>query len=477
MWLKVRSSQVFNLFQIIKLYFIRKVLNLGPLKNPLFRFSIIFVFLLILSGLTFIIYTFFEGIENQTAGIRLILTVYTVTILLWTLIIFIFVKMLFMKSTDFLKLTFTFPVTMQERNTALLIFEMAISILLISILSSSVIISLVIKYHFQFLPQLITCIFFTSITAYLLLQVVTKILLYIINIFKLVKLKDVFIIIFFSLIFFELYANSRFIVEDIILSYLDHKDPSFHIAIIWPWIMWNSNLFITSLIFLAVSICFVILVIIIPDNSYMSSQKYVYVSIRKKQINLFTSYLYSIMRKEDTLNYVAISYLVFFILFANGYHEYLLYSLLPIAFNGIYHFVNTNRLRKLTQQIDYSVLRDYIYLIGSQLINIVFYSIPMLICMVVLGLFDRHSIEALAVIVVSVLMFSLVGILFPPYEDNPFSIMISFFIIFSLGIFLAFMIFILQLSVLYNIILFMMLVCMVVYLSMLGLVKLKEESF
>ncbi|WP_146547755.1 MULTISPECIES: hypothetical protein [Rummeliibacillus] len=177
------------------------------------------------------------------------------------------------------------------------------------------------------------------------------------------------------------------------------------------------------------------------------------------------------------MNYVAISYLVFFILFANGYHEYLLYSLLPIAFNGIYHFVNTNPLRKLTQQIDYSVLRDYIYLIGSQLINIVFYSIPMLICMVVLGLFDRHSIEALAVIVVSVLMFSLVGILFPPYEDNPFSIMISFFIIFSLGIFLAFMIFILQLSVLYNIILFMMLVCMVVYLSMLGLVKLKEESF
>ncbi|MBO2535717.1 hypothetical protein [Rummeliibacillus suwonensis] len=177
------------------------------------------------------------------------------------------------------------------------------------------------------------------------------------------------------------------------------------------------------------------------------------------------------------MNYVAISYLVFFILFANGYHEYLLYSLLPIAFNGIYHFVNTNSLRKLTQQIDYSVLRDYIYLIGSQLINIVFYSIPMLICMVVLGLFDRHSIEALAVIVVSVLMFSLVGILFPPYEDNPFSIMISFFIIFSLGIFLAFMIFILQLSVLYNIILFMMLVCMVVYLSMLGLVKLKEESF
>ncbi|WP_342542079.1 hypothetical protein MHH33_13985 [Paenisporosarcina sp. FSL H8-0542] len=155
--------------------------------------------------------------------------------------------------------------------------------------------------------------------------------------------------------------------------------------------------------------------------------------------------------------------------------EYSLYALLPLAFNGIYHYVNTNSIRKLWWKTNYTVWKDYVFLISSQILYILFISLPLVIIVLIFNTSLTTNFMALASVTVAVFLFTLVGILFPPYDDNPFSVIISFVIIFTIIIVLAIGIAILQLSTTQNFIFVGFIFFVIIYFSIFGLKKIREE--
>lgn len=471
----MRSAQVFNLVHLISLYFTRKVFNIGPLKSKAFRVIFLLVLVMMLGIFTFMLYSFFNLIGNENLEVPLILRVYSMTIMFWSLIIFMFVKILFMKSNSFLKMTTTLPVTMNERNSALLIFETVISIILISLLSSAVVLSLILTYGTQFILLLISTVFFSSIITYLILQLINKVIVFILNFFNLNPLKDIVTIFIFSLVFFFLYQDANSVAESVVYAYLDEKDVGFNILISWSIFFERFDFWIILVTFIISFLLLSFLNIKIPDKAYMSTQNYLKIELFKRFNNLLVSYVYSILRKKDTFNYIGVSYIIFLYLFMDNKSEYSLYALLPLAFNGIYHYVNTNSIRKLWWKTNYTVWKDYVFLISSQILYILFISLPLVIIVLIFNTSLTTNFMALASVTVAVFLFTLVGILFPPYDDNPFSVIISFVIIFTIIIVLAIGIAILQLSTTQNFIFVGFIFFVIIYFSIFGLKKIREE--
>jgi len=458
---------------LISLYFTRKVFNIGPLKSKAFRFLLLFVLAAIIGMFTFLVFLFFKDIGNTKFEVQLILKVYGMTISFWTLIIFLFVKILFMKSNNFLKMTTTLPVSMNERNTALLIFETLISIVVITLLSSAIVLALLLVHGMQFIFLLFSTIYFSSIITYLGLQLMDKILVFFLNLLNLNYLKDIFTIFLFSGLFFVLYKEANSVIESIVSTYLGEQGPEFHILTIWPMLFDQFGFGLVLMLFVLLFLLLCFSIIKIPDTGYMSVQNYLKIEISKSFNNLLGSYVYSILRKKDTISYIGVSYVIFIFLYIDQKEEYILYSLFPLAFNGIYQYVNTNSVRKLWWKTNYTVLKDYLLLVGSQFFYIFLIAIPPLVTI----LFFKISVDLLAIpsLLLAVFLFTLMGILFPPYDDNPFSVITSLIIIFTISIVLLLGLGILQLSNFQNTLIIFFIFIVIVYFSILGLSKIKEE--
>src|SRR5699024_7958250 len=126
-----------------------------------------------------------------------------------------------------------------------------------------------------------------------------------------------------------------------------------------------------------------------------------------------------------TLNTIALVYLAACILIVFNLSDYILYTTIIISFNSIYSFISSQNLRKVLYRFNYVACKDYLYLIVSQLLIIYFVSIPLFLPGLIIIQSIVHIFIPYVVITFSVLIFVLAGILFPPYHDNPFSVITS----------------------------------------------------
>ena len=72
-------------------------------------------------------------------------------------------------------------------------------------------------------------------------------------------------------------------------------------------------------------------------------------------------------------------------------------------------------------QKTYSVWRDYVYLISSQIVYISAFSLPILITEIVTGTTVWNVVVMYVSIATSIVVFTTIGIMFPSKQENPFS--------------------------------------------------------
>ena len=293
------------------------------------------------------------------------------------------------------------------------------------------------------------------------------------NKWKLGSFKDIGTIFLFSGLFFFLYKEANTVTESIVSTYFGEQTPEFHVLTFWPMIFDQFGFWIVLLLFCSLSILLCLFIIKIPDTGYMTMQSYLKIELSSHFNNLLGAYVYSILRKKDTISYIGISYIIFIFLFIDNKEEYSLYALLPLAFNGIYHYVNTNSIRKLWLKTNYTVIKDYLLLVGSQLIYMFLIAIPLLATILIFN--STLNLLAIPSLMLAVFLFTLMGILFPPFDDNPFSVITSFIIIFTISMVLLLGLGFLQLTIYqYSLIVFIIFMVIISF-SLLGLNKIMED--
>ncbi|WYJ97551.1 hypothetical protein DOK67_0001860 [Enterococcus sp. DIV0212c] len=469
----MRLTKVISLFKLFYLFFVRKVTNIGLLKKKMFRVLLLFIIVSLVSVVTIGIYLFLNEIGNQKLQAELILDVYTGNILMWTSIIFIFLKVLFMKSNQFLQMTFQLPVKNQERNTALLLFELVLSMICILLVSSGVVIAFIMKYQWIYIAKIFANVFFTSITIYLILQLIFSLLSWCVIVLHLQKFKT--LIQFFSLlsivaIFFVCYP---IVIDNMLINYLD-KIRNENVLLGYSFILKQTNFFVTSLVFLLISFCLAVGILFIPNNEYITDNKNLPLKIKINKVNMFKLYFLCLYRNIENYSYMMISLTIYLYLLLFTNIQASLAFLIPTIV-GIYLFIQTENIRWYYSKKEYNVFWDYFNLIFSQYLFLSIVSSPFVLVELLFKKNVKEIFSFCFVLFLSILLFTLIGILFPPKRENPFSVFVGFVVVITITFVLAVILLIFNWSAIVNGLIMLLLIIITIYYSLNGLKKLQED--
>lgn len=475
----MKMNSIKSLIYLYNIFLIRKVLSFGVLKHPLIRVLFVTALVVLLTVVTFSIFMFFSETLHDEQTIMFILNAYSSTIILWTLVTTMFLKIVFSRMDSFLEMTINFPVNNKERNFSIFLYETIICYMVLMLLSFSVVLSVFLLNGFEYMAVMIVNIFYASTLTYLIIQVVSKIISLILTKLKLDKVFHIVNISILVLIFTLFFREAQGLISDLSVDFVNGTNHSESLLLVLQNFHIEFGFLLTTLLYLLASSIIVIFIIVIPDDSYMVNSKYILLfSLKnedgKQNINMFNSIIRSSTRDSNTINTIVLVYLSSFVLLSFDQSNYFLYTIVFLAFNSIYGFVQSNNLRKLEYQIHYSPVRDYASLVASQLILIYAVSTPLVITGLIIGTERLHLILPYVIATLGVFIFVMAGILFPPYNDNPFSVITSILVITVPVLLSAVVVSLMNVGIIGNLILILIFYFFVVYFSIQGLVNLKK---
>jgi len=417
-------KRVGYLSKLFFLFFLRNILQVGILKKRSFRIILTGMFVLLATYLTVIMSFFFVDNNSSIKQTRIVLDIYVCMVTLFTFIVFLFMKILFMKKNVFISITMQLPVTKKEINTAILFYEMSITIMIVMGLCLSMSLAVIISNGIVLITRIICNIIFSSITVYFLLEFVYAVLNLLIELFKLEKIKNVLLMSFLSAIFCYLYCEMiPLAFEKILYGYTEGRTTSQ--LVFYSYLMEKYHFVIALIVFIV--IVAILGSCIIPMQGYQIKRNNSYVHIlkkNKKNMSIFKAYVYALIRNNETFSYYVISVCIYLILKMNRI-ENSIYSMAILTVNSIYAYVQTENIRFIILQKRYSLYRDYLYIIISQLTYMFVFSFPV----VMIELITNYDIKGIFILYLTmigmVIIFSMVGIVFPAKQENPFSAIIG----------------------------------------------------
>ncbi|HDJ2906004.1 TPA: hypothetical protein PP875_002609 [Staphylococcus aureus] len=422
-------KSIIELNKIYKLYLTRRLLNLGLLKSKLVRIVLISIFIALLSIFSISGYLFINQVANDEQAVLLLIKAFITSSVMWTITVVLALKVIFSKSQDFFKIMENFPINNKVKNLSIFIFESLCSLAVVFCMCFSFIIAIILSSPTNYLGYLVVNIFYVSAITYLLLQLISKIISISCVILKIEKLYSLINISALVLVFIIAYKQTEPLVKSLINDYLNNKNSTKSVFLLFNEIYQHSGLLLTTLIFLILFSGLSLIMFILPDNSYYDQSKYINVFKSIKRINVFKTYLLSIVRDKNVLSNIIGTYIFAILLLSINLDKYILFALLLVVFHSIYCFVQTLRIRLISYSINYSVIKDYILMVFSQLAVTYITSIPLLIISICLNGANSSILTPYYVITVGTFILVMAGILFPPYNDNPFSILVSLIII------------------------------------------------
>gem|GEM_PF-2609495 len=473
----MRIHSLRNLVYLYNTFFIRKILNLGVLKHPLVRVMFLMALLLVIAVMTFSIFTFFSETLRDEETVLFILNAYSSTIILWTLAATIFLKIVFSRMDNFLKMTINFPVTNKERNFSIFLYETLICIIILVFLSFAVVTSMFLITGLEYVDVMLVNILYGSTLTYMGVQLLSKSISYMLTKIRLIKIFHIVNVSVLVMIFVLFLKEAQQLITSLSVDFINGTRHSESLLLFLQDFHNDYGFGFTSLFYVLVTGVLLALIILIPDESYMAHSRYILLFPSRKadnSENMFSSILKSYTRDSNIVNTIVLVYLSSFVLLYSGQYNYIIYPIILLVFNAIYSFVQSDNLRKLSYQVQYNPLKDYIALITSQIYLVYGTSLPLFITAVVIGAGQWHLILPYVIATLGIFLFVMAGILFPPYEDNPFSIITSILVITVPILLSAVALSFLNMGTLVNASMIVIFYILVIFFSVQGLINLRK---
>lgn len=406
-------------------FFIRKIFNVGILRDK--RNKILFGCLFVIATITMsvLFYLFLDGSRQLDKNYRLIINVYGITTMLYTVLVFMFLKVLFLKSSHLNLLTVQLPVSNHVRRSSLLCFEMYTIFISVMLLALSFLFALVGKTGGKYVLEILMSIVFTSITTYNLLNVSYLFFFWVLEKLS-VKVSQYFLSIILFTILVVLFVKMQPIWIDILIKGYFDKTTYFVFPLIFVYIAQRSDVILSVLSFLGINGVFVYISFYLFTDKPIDIKKYSkFFFTSSCSITLFKSYFIQVFRfKENALVFLltVLTYLI------GSYHQVAIsiFVFLFLSFNSAYALINTKSLSMLQKTSHtYSAIKEYGYLLTSNVVYVLLLSIPFVLLELVVKQNLLPVLFFLGSIIPSVIYLLMIGILFPPIHDNPVSIFIG----------------------------------------------------
>ena len=481
----MRYKKIGNMVMLLFTFFKRSVMNFGILKSKLFRTVLLAGVAVVTLIMTILVYNLLDGSGMAMQLTRTIMDVYSLTTAMWTFIIFMFMKILFLKKDSFMRFTTQLPITKSEKNVALVVFEITISLIIVNIIASSVVIAFLLKGGIRILPRVLCNVFFTCSNVYLILELFNRLVSWFVSIFEINKMKDTIITCVFLGILMILYSVILpKLTDGILFNYLDKKGTS--IIALFSYIMDKTHFIISAYLFIALVLALMAAICFIPDEGVDKTRQFIslkynieripFISKRLEKNSMFASYFVNISRRADTLNLgiITIFSYIMAILVKIKQPEY---AVMIYVINGLYMCIQTEGIRNILYQKYYDVVKDYLYMIFSQIVYLFVVSLPFMIISLFSGNGFRNIMFMYGVMFLLTVFSTFIGIVFVPKRENPISVMIGMFATIVFVLIIALGIYILQIGKIGQILSILALSVIIIYYSLVGLVSLRKESY
>lgn len=477
----MKLQNIFRLQKLYYLFFIRQVLSVGVLKEKFFQIVIGFVCLGVTIGTTMFFYNIFDdsNISYDLDLMRFLVQMQGINTFIWTIIIFVFLKILFLKKGSFLNMTTQLPITNQERNISLLWFELIMAMVVTGIVSFSYALAIMLRSGLTYAPLLVSSIIFTALINYLILQLLYVFITYILSLLKLEKLKSMAVLLIFMGVLYFLYQDvMATLIGDGSVALEDLMSRR-HWSQFFIFIHEQYNFLLSLAVF---SFCFIILTsitLMTPNKMYAEESLYINIKLPfTGRFNLVNLYTLQHFRRIENYATIILVYCVFIFLSLSSSMNPL-YALFLNVTLGLYSYAQTDPIRLLSFKLDYCAFKDYVGLILSQVAYLIVIAIPLILVQFITDS-PQLMISELAPLSLSltfaVILSTCIGILFPATKENPFSPFMGVLIIAIITLAMTLILQFLNLSVLSRQLVLLAIHLFVGYMSYLGLVKLKEDA-
>ena len=465
----MKLQNISRLQKLYYLFFIRQVFRVGILKERFFRIVIGIVAIAVVIGTTALMYNIFDDsyVPSGINLMRFLVQVQGINIFIWTIIIFVFLKM-----------TTQLPITNQERNTSLLWFELIMAMMVTGVVSFSHTFAIILRSGLTYATLLISSVIFTALINYLVLQLVYVFITYVLSALRLEKLKSMAVLLIFMCVLYFLYQDvMNTLIGDDSVAIEDLMSRQ-HWSQFFIIIHEQYNFLVSLIVFLVCFVTFSSIILAIPNKLYTEEVLYSKVKLPfTRSFNLVNLYTLQHFRRIENYVIIILTYCVFILLSLSSIMNPL-YALFLNLTLGLYSYAQTDSIRFLSFKLNYHAFKDYISLILSQMIYLAVISIPLI--------FIQLAVDSSQLIVnelgqlslnlsFAVILSTGIGILFPATKENPFSPFIGILIVATITLAMTLILQTLNLPTFYQHLISLLVYLFVGYISWLGLVKLKED--
>jgi hypothetical protein len=419
----IRPARSLSLAGMLLRSFGRRVLRIGVLRSRSVRFSAAVGLIALLTICSSAAYYFLKPLVGDPATQGLLFDTATVSLILWTQIALLFVKVLFINAQGILELSFQLPITNRERSAAFLLYEMVMVGVVVGAGSASLAVSALLLLGPTAIPRLIESIILPVPLTYLALNTVYLLLSRLFALLRLRAVANVLLILSMFTLLIAYWARMATLVSEMGISYLSNRN-----ALVWVTsISWTAHRY--GLVPIAASSTLLALALMLATlwlapSEHVPHSRYLDVPVGRLARRVLGPYDWCLLRDSMTTTNGLVALALFIYLFLNtGLHP--LWSLSILSLGGLYQFASTRPLRGLVVATT-SPWRVYGLLLRAQLVLIAPCALPGLL---IVGLVkEQTAAQTLSALLGSVggaILAVGIGITFPAEKENPFSVFIG----------------------------------------------------
>lgn len=413
-------------------FFLRRVMTTGMLSTLGARLGIGVLALTIVGILATLSYMFLSEMQIDTALLGLLLDMSSVSAVFWVLVLFVFVKVLFAKADSLYALTFQLPVTNRERSAAFLIYETTMVLAGVVLLFLSTVAPIVLLFGAEAIPRVLTSIIFPAVTVYLGLSIIYSLLERVLVIFRLGRWKNIVLVAACMGMIYAYNATILPATQEISFAYLDGGEANVW-STFYSRISEEAGTLLATAIFAGVLVALAGLALFVTPTVYVPPRKFIrLIELPIRPLGRLTPYVLQVLRSFETWMAALLALLTYVVLQESRPVPPLL-ALGALSFLGLYAYSATAPLRAIDFRAT-SPVRQYFHLITAQIIVVSALLFGFSIVELAQGTEPLELLGVSAGVYASLLTTTLIGIMFPPERDNPFSVFMGILVALTIGL-------------------------------------------
>lgn len=422
----MKASNTLLLVRLLSTYMRRRVLSQGLLRDPFFRLGLAAVAMLTLAGLTLFAVLFLEPVLGEAGNVEFLARIASVSTGYWTILAFLFIRILFGRSSDMMTFTWQLPMTNRQRSAALATFEASIILGIIGLVFIPVSVAVVILAGFAGLVFMLEGIAFPAVCVFTVLAIINNLVMRLLYVLKLARIATLvsFIVCATILGVFAMAAQS--LASAMSDDFLNGR-PGYHLtdSFVTLGLAYGDLAAIGGFLVIATSTA-VVAWLTIP-NSYTTGRKFFGLNFPRTWTSTELGwYVLAWIRRSDTWLAIVATYAVATVLLVQAPSN-LVYSVGILTTQALYHFSATRSLRRLPGAA-VSAGRTLFLLLSSQVTGFIVVSLPIVLMAILTGTTSVQIVLTIGSCISGVFLLNLLGVLFPQDRDNPFSAIVSYLV-------------------------------------------------